>query len=424
MADQSLPSKEEVLDHFFRNEYGKIIAHLTRTYGSTYIELIEDAVQEALIKAMNTWAFNAIPDNPSGWIFRTAKNQLIDQLRRNAKLNKGDQVLEIIAAEEQNRSFMKDVVLDSELKDDQLRMIFACCHPVLSPESQLILTLKLMGGFSKKEIAKALLKKEDAVAKSFTRARKKFADEVGELVVPMGRELESRLDNVMKVIYLLFNEGYASSSGDALLRYDLCEEAIRLCALLEENKHCASPEVFALQALMMFHSARFEGRTDEDGEFLSLADQDRQKWNVQRIEEAIGYLNRASEGNHISEYHIQAGMAYYHSTAPTFSDTSWQSILQLYDLQMRYFPSAVAALNRAVVIHKVEGHAAAIKAVDQIGDQLNNYRLYHAFKGDLLAESQHFDQALKHYQKAIELSDNQKEKNHLQRKIEEMLSSP
>ena len=415
---QTNSDTQATLEHLFRHEYGKIVAHLTRVYGTKNLEFIEDAVQEALIKAMQNWGFKNVPDNPSGWIFRVARNQLIDVLRRHEKTQydspEGNSLFDA-----NNNSFMQDIVLDSELKDDQLRMIFACCHPTLSTESQVILTLKLVGGFGREEIASALLKKSDAVAKSFTRARNKLKLEVKTLEVPVGEALEPRLNAVLKVLYLLFNEGYSSSSGDALVKQDICEEAIRLSFLLLENKHCEIPQAKALLALMLFHSARFATRTDASGEFLSLEEQDRSQWNRGLILKANKMLAEAANGPIISEFHLQAGLAHFHCAAPSFEATNWPAILGLYDRQMQLYPSPVAALNRIVALGRVHGPHAALKALEALDEvkALQHYHLYYAIKSELFAEVKAEKQAIENLELAIDLAKNEVDRRHMERKL-------
>ncbi len=400
------------LDHLFRHEYGKMVAHLTRVYGTKNIEYIEDAVQEALVKAMQTWPFAEVPANPSGWIFRVAKNKLIDTLRREAKT-------EAIGEELHNNSFMQNVVLDSELKDDQLRMIFACCHPAISEENRIILTLKLVGGFGKEEIAAALLKKEDAVAKAYTRAKATLKAKVSRLEVPTGKALEERLHLALKIIYLLFNEGYNATSGDRLVKDDVCVEAIRLGELLSEHKLCNQPVVHALLALMYFQGSRLEARANAQGELLTLEAQDRSLWNNSMIQTGIYHLSLAADDVTVSEYHIQAGMAYYHCIAPTFAATDWQGLLALYDTQMRLFPSPVAALNRSVVLARVKGTAFALKELDQLEQHkaMKNYHLFHAIKGELHQQSGHHKKARAYFAKALELTNNTIEQQHLAKKL-------
>lgn len=413
------PGADDVVEHLFRHEYGKIIAHLTRRYGTRHLELIEDAVQEALASAVQTWPFSEVPSNPSGWIFRVAKNHLIDTFRRAEKVttNVPD---EFVASHDGNNSFMKDVLLDAELRDDQLRMMFACCHPELSKESQIILTLKLVAGFGKSEIASALLKKEDAVAKSYTRAKAKLKENVTVLDVPVGKALLPRLQVVLRIIYLVFNEGYSSTSGETIIRRDLCDEAIRLAGMLLENEQCNLAVVHALMALMSFHTARFDARVGDDGEIISLEDQDRSLWDQALIGKGGSHLAQSIEEVGTSEYQIQAGMAYFHWAAPSFADTDWEKILNLYNLQMQFYPSPMAALNRLVAKSRVHGANAALKELVALENDkhLQQNHLLFAVKSDLHEQAGNRSEAKQSLEQAIELCRNLQEQRFLKKKLD------
>jgi RNA polymerase sigma factor (sigma-70 family) len=416
-------SANNAVEHLFRQEYGKLVAHLTRVYGTRHLELIEDAVQEALASAMQTWPFSGTPNNPTGWIFRVAKNQLIDTLRRAQKVTT-EVPEDFIASHEHNNdnSFMKDVVLESELRDDQLRMIFACCHPTLSPESQMVLTLKLVAGFGKKEIAKALLKKEDAVAKAYTRAKSKLKEEVQELEVPIGQDLLPRLEVAVRIIYLIFNEGYSSSIGETVIRRDLCEEAIRLTSMLLEHEACNYPLVHAQMALMYFHVARFEARSSEDGELISLEDQDRSLWDKEVIGIGLQHMAVASQSEVYSEYHLQASMAYYHCIAERFEDTNWASILSLYNIQMAHYPSPIAGLNRVVAVSKVHGAAVAFKDITALETdaRLQQNHLLYAVKSELHQQLGEVKAAQECLERAISICSNAQEQQFLQKKLQRL----
>ena len=418
VATKSSLATDQVLDHLFRREYSKIVAHLASRYGTRHLELIEDAVQEALMKAMQTWPFSGTPGSPSGWIFRVAKNQLIDQLRRGERIQSGGEDA-LLRADASNQSFMRDILLDSEVEDDQLRMIFACCHPALSTESQIILTLKLVCGFGRTEIATALLKKEDAVAKSFTRARKKLKEEVQELQVPSGADLEQRLQVVFKIVYLLFNEGYAASAGDQLIKSDICMEAIRLVSLLRTHPLCRRPESSALLALMHFHAARFEARIGSDGEALTLEKQDRARWDRSMIELAEGYLQEVADTEQLNEYFLQAVLAWYHCSAPRYEDTDWQGILEVYDTQVHYFPSPIVSLNRVVAVAKAKGAQTAVDDLEVLEDHsaLKEYSLLYAIKAELYGEMDLPEKAKESLHTALKYTQNQVETRHLQRKL-------
>ncbi|MDN5200893.1 sigma-70 family RNA polymerase sigma factor [Fulvivirgaceae bacterium BMA10] len=411
----------QMVEHLFRHESGKVISHLTRKFGTQHIEIIEDAVQEALIKAMQLWPYHGAPQNPTAWILRVANNKLIDVLRRKKKmLTSEDGIFE----EEHNKleptEEMEVDEMNAILKDDMLKMIFACCHPVLKAENQIILTLKILCGFGKAEIARALLKKEDAVAKAYTRAKAKLKNANVSLEVPEGEDLKNRLSVVLKIIYLLFNEGYTTSTDETLIRRDMCFEAIRLNKLLAENNFFHSAEAHALMALMHFHASRFDARLDANGKLLTLDQQDRKLWDTNLINLAIYHMSKSGEGQQISEYHIQAGIAASHCLSEDYQSTDWKQILSFYDILIKIKPAPIAALNRIVAFSKVHGAELALKELQKIeeGKHLDEYYLLHAIQGDLLIEMGKKNEARECIKKAMELTKNTTEKNHLKDKLE------
>lgn len=404
----------QLVDHFFRSEYGKAVSHLTSRFGSIHLELAEDCVQEALIKAMQTWPYSQIPDNPTGWILRVAGNKMIDHLRReqkNSKQEVPDQVEEF-----------KDNLSFESINDDMVRMMFACCHPSLSSEYQIILTLKILGGLSVREIASALLKKEETVAKAYTRAKKKFKAEEIKLALPPANAIEERLDIVLKIIYLLFNEGYKSAEGDHLIREELCKEAIRLNSVLLDSEICDTPSANALIALMHFHSARFDARVDENGDIITLEHQDRDKWNQELITLGLEYLYKASEVNIINEYIIQAAISATHCQAASFEETDWSNILRLYDLQLQVNPSPIVELNRIIPLEKVHGSLLALKEIERLEatDFFEEYYLFFAIKSQILENIGDLEACKIALSKAIELSKNTREIAYMQAKLQEL----
>ncbi|MEZ4810006.1 MAG: sigma-70 family RNA polymerase sigma factor [Allomuricauda sp.] len=405
------------IDHLFRNEYGKVVAVLTHKYGTSYLEQIEDAAQETFIKAMQVWAYKSIPDNPTSWLYRVANNALIDVLRRDKKVS--FQELEKLTAltkqEHDGEPPMNDAISDSQLK-----MIFACCHPSLSQEHQIVLSLKLIGGFSNKELAEALLKKEEAVAKSFTRAKKKFREEVQMLRIPVLMGLQSRLFRVLQIIYLMFTEGYAATSGSQIIKKDICYEALRLALLLQENKYCKHPNLDALIALMCFHASRFDARLDEKGELVTLEYQDRTKYNAELIGIGIGHLENAGTPNRTpSNYHLEAARSYYHSIAKTFAETDWKSILYLYDVQLKLQYSPMVALNRIIPLAKVKGAEKAMMELELLEKKsdFDQSGLFHAIKAELWSELKQPQKHKSTLKKAIDLSENDLVKRHYQKKM-------
>lgn len=401
----------QLVDHFFRTEYGKAVSHLTSKFGASNLELAEDSVQEALIKAMQTWPYSQIPDNPTGWIFRVARNKMIDQLRRDQKTN-NQEVPE--SAEEMN----EDLSLES-INDDMVRMMFACCHPSLSQEYQIILTLKILGGLSIREISSSLLKKEETVAKAYTRAKKKFKKDEIKLLLPPAHEIEKRLDIVLKIIYLLFNEGYKSAEGENLIRTELCDDAIRLNRVLIESEICNTPAANALIALMHFHASRFNARTDDEGNVITLEHQDRSKWDQELIRQGLIYLDNASEEGAVNEYLIQAAISATHCRAETFAATDWENILSLYDLQLQITPSPIVELNRVVALEKVHGSLLGVKEIERLEATqfFDEYYLFYAIKSEMLQKLGNNDDAKQALEKAISLTKNEKEKSYLRSKL-------
>lgn len=404
-----------MVEHIFRHEYGKIISFLINKFGPSHLEIVEDAVQESLIAAMQVWAYNKLPDNPTAWLLRVANNKIIDSLRKDKKMVHYD----VISHFDGKQSERDVVYLNDIIYDSQLKMIFACCHPSLSQEYQIILSLKLIGGFGNKEIAKALLKKEETVAKSFTRAKVRLKNKVKTLEIPIELGLKSRLSIVLKIIYLLFSEGYATSSGTNVIKKDICAEAIRLALLLSNNKYCNQPEVHALIALMCFHASRFEARVDSNGEIVDLENQNRGLYDLPLIKKGIEHLESASASTLPSDYHLQAAISYYHCTAKKISETDWSSILHLYDLQLRRQYSPIIQLNRIVPYHKVYGADLAMKELREFekSPHFSENVLYHALKGELLAELNDMMAAELSLEKAIALTQNESEKKHLQKKL-------
>lgn len=403
------------IDHLFRNEYGKIVAVLTNKFGISNLEQIEDATQDTFIKAMQVWAYKSIPDNPTAWLYRVANNALIDVLRRSKKMDLRDN--QQLNENDEDLS-AKELSLNDSISDSQLQMIFACCHPSLSGEYQIILSLKLIGGFSNKELAEALLKKEDAVAKSFTRAKKKFREEVQFLQIPVQMGLQSRLFIVLRVIYLLFSEGYAATSGSQMLKRDICYEALRLALLLRENKYCKHANLEALIALMCFHASRFDARLDENDELVTLEFQDRSKYNKELIKIGIHHLERSGTEDRLpSIYHLEAARSFYHCKAKSFEKTDWKSILYLYDVQLKQQHSYMLALNRIVPFSKIYGAEKALMELNVLESKTDFSKsgLFYAIKAELLLELKHSDYDLT-LKKAIAFTDNELVKKHLQKK--------
>jgi RNA polymerase sigma-70 factor (ECF subfamily) len=390
-----------LVEHFFRHEAARLVAVLARVFGLRHMDLVEDMVQSSLLEALRAWRMHGVPDNPSAWMHRVARNKVVDALRHREtllRLAPSWSRLRPLASEPE----FDDLFLDSEIEDGQLRLIFACCHPVLTRENQIALTLKSLCGFSNAEIARGLLLTEETVKKRIQRARQQLVDQNVDIAVPALQDLADRLDSVHQCLYLLFNEGYAASSGDAVVRLDLCEEAARLCYLLCGHDRCRSPATHALMALMLFHAARFEARTDPQGRMLLLEDQDRTRWNQSLIERARWFIDLSAEGTSPSTFHLEAGIALLHCTAASFSETDWGAILRLYDVLVKLQPSPIYHLNRAIVLAHLESPAAGIQVIESLTNDpsLSQYHLVDATLGELYRRAGDMSRAREHFMRA------------------------
>ncbi|NIR51340.1 sigma-70 family RNA polymerase sigma factor, partial [candidate division KSB1 bacterium] len=346
-----------LVEHLFRHQSAQVVSTLTRYFGVDNLDLIEDVVQETLLKALKQWVFGGVPKNPAGWLLQTAKNQAIDVLRRRSAFRtKQKQLADHI--EHATPEMDEAVHLNHELEDDQLRMMFTCCHPVLSREARVALTLKILCGFSVVEIARAFLTQEATIAQRLVRAKRKIREDNLFLTFPEFELSNERLDSVLEVLYLFFNEGYKAHQGEDLIRQDLCYEAIRLTSLLAAHPKGDLPKVHALLALMLLQGTRLPTRLDSDGNLLLLKEQDRSKWDRDMIQLGLHHLEKSASGEFLSEYHLQAGIAACHATASDYDSTDWHRILTYYDELIRLSHSPVVALNRAVALSMVDGPEA------------------------------------------------------------------
>jgi RNA polymerase sigma-70 factor (ECF subfamily) len=394
----------QLIDHLFRHESGKMISVLSKLLGLQNLETANDIVQDSLLQAMNTWSFKGIPDNPSAWLYRVAKNKAIDFLRREKKFRKiSPQYSYLLQSEYTLSSTVSNLFLEYEIQDSQLRMMFACCHPSIAEESQVALTLKTLCGLSVSEIAKAFLTNDETIAKRIYRAKEKIKAEKIEMDVPVDDEMIPRLDIVLKSLYLLFNEGYNSSHPDQLIREDLCEEAMRLCYLLTENKITSYPRVKALLSLMCFQASRLDTRLDDKGNIILLKQQDRKKWSRQLIKKGFDYLDAATEPFEISTYNIEAAIASLHAAAPSFEQTDWRSIYHLYEMLYQLQPNPVVAMNKAIASAYAISKQNALDELQQIKG-LEQHHLYYASIGEIYFEMQDKEEAKKFYQKALQFT--------------------
>lgn len=407
-------------DDLFRREGARMVAVLTGQLGVQRLQLAEDVVQESLVRALQTWPYRGVPDNPAAWLMQTAKHLALDQLRREKNWREKEEGIAIDherwlstpqAQEEHQGTFA----------DDTLRMMFVCFHPQLSVEAQTALALRTLGGLSPAEIAAAFLCSEAAISKRLVRARQRIKDLALPFAVPEPRELPERLDGVLATLYLLFNEGYKASSGERLVREELCHEAIRLTSLLAEHPATSTPKTFALLALMQLNAARLSSRTDDMGNLLRLSEQDRSAWDQSMIQRGIRCLGLAASGDQLSEYHLEAGIAACHSTAVDEASTDWPRILSLYDRLVAMTGSPIAALNRAVALACVKGPDAGLKALTELSERgnLESYHLFHAVRGALSFELGRHPEAVAHFRKAESLTPVPSEVEFIRRRIQE-----
>ncbi len=430
VPDSKVPA---LVDHLFRHQAGQMIATLVRVFGPRHIDLAEEVVQEALVKALQLWVYKGIPDNPSAWLIQVAKNRALDLLRREASLQeKADEIVRAFAAQEafanqRNLAGLgAETLSNGEAIDDTLAMIFMACHPSLSREARVALTLKTVGGFGTIEIARAFLAKEPTIAQRLVRAKRLIRDEGISFELPASKEMPVRLDSVLEVVYLMFNEGYTAHSGENLVRADLCDEAIRLCRLLVCHPATNLPKSHALLSLMLFQAARLDTRVSEGGELSLLAEQDRSLWNRQLIVMGFHHFERSAAGEEFTEYHLQAAIASCHAAATSYELTNWEQIVRLYDLLVELNPSPVIALNRAVAIAKHRGAEAGLREVEKIISHpaLQHYYLLPATLGELWQELGETQKAADNFQQALRCPCSEPERRFLKRRLAAAANQP
>jgi len=411
----------QLTDHLFRHESGKMVSVLVKIFGTENLQVAEDVVQDTLLQAMETWKFKGLPENPPAWLYRVAKNKAIDIIRRNKfsrqyDFSDNDRVL--LQSEYTLSIAMENLWKEDHIKDDLLRMMYACCHQEISEENQIALILKTLCGFSTAEIAKSFITSEDTISKRLYRTKEFFRARMLRPEFPPVQEIKGRTDAVLKTIYLIFNEGYNSTHTDSHVRKDLVDQAMYLCGMLCNNHHTHSPEVYAAMALMHFHAARIDSRISEGGDIILLWEQDRSKWDKQLIQKGSEYMDKAAGGDTVSSYHIEAAIAYEHCIAKRFEDTNWRRILTYYDWLAAIFPSAVVLLNRLMVVYKLHGPQTALAEIDNTADKSGwdkNY-LYHSLLGEIYSSSDK-QMAKASFERASLLTQSVAEKKLLAKKI-------
>lgn len=415
MSDQQNVYK--TVDHLFRHESGKMVSVLTRIFGFSNIEQAEDIVQDTLLKALEIWKWGKIPDNPQAWLYKTAKNKAIDIIRREKLKYKIENELAVLLGSEYSLApKVNEMFTEGEIRDSQLRMMFACCHPAISQESQITLMLKTLCGLSVKEISNAFLTGEDTISKRLYRTKEKIRLEKIPIDYPGASAMAQRTEAVLKTLYLLFNEGYNSSNPDKLIREDLCEEAMRLTILLSGNEKTNLSQTHALLALMCFQVSRFGSRMDDKGLIVLLKDQDRSQWNKFLIQKGNEYLSRASSGEIYHDFHIEAGIASIHANAISYEDTNWKIIYSLYDLLLSRTNNPMVALNRSLVLAEIEGPSKAIPELLKMAGLSENCH-YNASLGELYFRSGEKTEAKNYFSKALILTSSNAEAELIKRKL-------
>ena len=411
---------DDGLDQLFRRESGRLVATLTRIFGPRNLALAEDVVQDAYIRAVEVWKYKGVPDNPAAWLMVTAKRRALDILRRERTVRTfAPELQQLVESEWTIAPAMEQAFAPSAIRDDQLRMMFTCCHPRLAEEAQIALILNILCGFSVSEVAAAFVTSHAAMEKRMQRAKRVLAE--SKCLFEFNRDtVTMRLESVQRALYLLFNEGYHGASASTTIRVDLCKEAMHLAGLLCENALTASPATYALSALMYFHAARLPGRTDAHGELVALANQDRKSWDSDLICAGHRLLDQAATGTSLSEYHIEAAIAGLHVLARSPDRTDWATIVSLYDQLLALRASPVIALNRSIAVAQIEGPErglAEIRAIPDAG-RLNAYPFFHAALGELELKLGRKDAARSCFRAALVAGRNDMERRFYQQRID------
>jgi|TARA_R100000541_G_scaffold58778_1_gene70564 RNA polymerase sigma factor (sigma-70 family) len=409
-------SDSKNIEHLFRQQSGKMFSILIRLFGFENSSLIEDIIQETFLSAMKTWSAKGVPENPEAWLMQVSKNKLINDLKKKsnrARLNEQ-------YAGERLEEKVEELYLDKEIKDSQLRVLFACCNPFLSKKEQIMLTLKILSGFNNTEIANALLSTPEAVKKAIYRAKSSLLKQQVNLNTPHIHEAAQRIDMVHRIIYLIFNEGYKSTSGNEVINEDLCFEASRLAVLVSSIKGNHQPETYALLALIYFSMARFPSRLNADGEMIELELQDRTKWDKKLIQAATAFLAKSRNTGTITSYHLEATISSIHCMAESFESTDWESITVCYDKLLELEDNPVIRINRAIAISKWKGPELGAKQLDKIENIISKpiKQLFYAAKAAMFFQEKKYEMAKTYYQVAMDHSKHEMDKKFLAKKIQ------
>jgi RNA polymerase sigma-70 factor (ECF subfamily) len=411
---------QDGLGALFRHESGRMVSALVRVFGVHNLALAEDAVQDALCRALEVWKFQGVPDKPGAWLMEAARRRAIDVLRKErTRRTFAPDVTRLLETEWTLSSTVQELFSEHEIRDDQLRMMFSCCHPQVAHEGQIALVLNLLCGFGVREIAAAFLTGEAAMEKRLQRAKKTLAESEHLYEVAGEEKIRARIDAVHAALYLLFNEGYHGSHPEHAVRVELCDEAIRLAELLAVHPAAGTPESMALAALMHLHAARLPARVDDNGEMLALDDQDRSKWDRAHIARGVELLEASAAGNALSELHVEAAIAAAHAHAPSVDETRWDAIVDLYDVLYRMKPTPIVALNRAIAVGRRDGAEAGLDALRSIEgrERLHEYPFYAAAIGELELRAGHRDAARASFEQAAAKARTSAERKFLERKV-------
>lgn len=404
----------EIIPHLFRTEFGRITSVLSKVLGIAHLEIAEDIVSETFIAALEIWPYEGIPEYPTAWLYRVAKNKAYNYIHRNQIFT--DKIIPQIKVSVSSYEEIDLDLSDGNIRDSQLKMLFAICHPSLSLEAQIALALRILCGFGIDEIAGALLSNKETINKRLYRAKEKLRQENIQIEFPDDEEINSRLGTVLLTLYLLFNEGYYSESHDSIMREDLCLEAMRLTYLLLENEKTAQPEVNALLSLMCFHASRFEARRNEQGDMILYQQQNEARWNQNLISRGVSFLRQSAKGSQLSKYHLEASIAYWH-TQKVDTNEKWENILDLYNLLLQIEYSPLAALNRTFALAKTDGREVAIAEAEKL--QLTDNHFYYTLLGELYLDLDN-EQSKSNFEKALSLAKTKTDQQLIRSKLDRL----